>query len=256
MGIIQKFFGRKVEAINNYNLVDPELIKEVLNVSIAYNKYGAYCVPLNSQHRTLNQKILKGDVFEPETIEFMIENVGRGDIIHAGTFFGDFLPALSKALAEESRVWAFEPNSKNHRCSQITLLLNHISNVHLINAGLGEKKSDAEIEIADSKGRDLGGSSKFVDIPDSKLVTETTRMVTIDQVVPKNRDVSILQLDVEAYEEMALKGALQTIKRTRPILILEDDHGLTKTRWFKENILSMGYQINGRLHYNTVVYPN
>lgn len=255
MGIFEKIFGKKVKAINNYKLVDPELLKEVLNVSIAYNKYGAYCIPLSSQHRTLCQKILKGNIYEPDTLEFMIENAGEGDIIHAGTCFGDFLPALSRAMGKENRIWAFEPNSENHRCAQITMVLNCISNVHLINAALGERKSEVEIQIQDSKGRGLGGSSTIVNSDDSSKVTETIRVVAIDQVIPANRNISILQLDVEGHEEQALKGALASIKRCRPILILEDDHGLTKSKWFNDNILSMDYKIKGKLHYNTIIYP-
>ena len=255
MGLFQKIFGKEVRTVNNFDLLPEELRKEVLNVSIAFNKYGAYCTPLSNQHRTLNQKILKGDVFEPETIKYMMEHAGEGDIVHAGTFFGDFLPALSRAIHKDGHIWAFEPNSENYRCAQITMILNGISNVHLINSGLGAKSSTAEMLINDNKGRGLGGSSKIVASGSEKTGTESVKIVALDEVIPQDRRISILQLDVEGYEEQALKGAMKVIERCRPILILEDDHNVTRGTWFKDNILPLGYKISGKLHYNALVLP-
>lgn len=224
MGIIQSVFGKKVETVNNYENLPNELKKEVLNVSVAYNNYGAYCVPLSSQYRTLNQRILKGEVFEPDTIQFLCDKAGEGDIIHAGTCFGDFLPAISKAIHRDGHVWAFEPNSENYRCAQITVTLNHLSNVHLINAGLGEMAS-------------------------------TDGLVSLDEIIPPDRHISIVQLDVEGHEEQALKGARKLIERCRPILVLENDHGLISSSWFKKNILSIGYKVANKLHDNRIVTP-
>ena len=131
-----------------------------MNVHVAYNKYGAYCMPVSSQHRTLNQKILKGEVFEPDTIQYMIDNAKDGDIVHAGTFFGDFIPAFSKAVSNEAKIWAFEPNPESFRCAQITNMLNGIQNVSLVNAGLGDKESKINLTTKDKKGVSLGGQAQ------------------------------------------------------------------------------------------------
>jgi len=254
MGLINKLFGRKVEANTNFSMVSNSK-ESVLNVSIAYNKYGAYCTPISTQHRTLNQKILKGDVFEPDTIEFMISNVKEGDIVHAGTFFGDFLPGISKGMGEFSKIWAFEPNPESYRCTQITIILNKIDNVELLQTGLGEKTSSTKILTKDKEGISLGGSSTIIDKYDGKGKVEEIKIVAIDDVVPKDRNISILQLDIEGYEKQALMGALETIKRCRPILILEDDTNFTKSSWFNDHILALDYHITQKLHYNMVIRP-
>ncbi len=255
MGIFEKLFGQKVEVVNNYNLVPNAGREKVLDVSLAYNEYGAYCMPVSSQHRTLNQRVLKGEVFEPDTIRFMMENAKEGDIIHAGTFFGDFLPALAKGVSDKAKIWAFEPNPESYRCAQITMVLNDIHNVSLIQAGLGATSSKINMTTKSKKGVSLGGSSTI----DSKVIagenTEEIDVLTIDESVPESRSISILQLDVEGFEKQALMGAMETIKRCRPILILEDDHGLTKSEWFSDNVLSLNYQIGGKLHYNKIILP-
>lgn len=254
MGIINKLFGKKFEAKNNYKLFCGEL-PETLNVNVAYNKYGAYCMPVSSQHRTLNQKILKGEVFEPDTIQYIIDNAKEGDIVHAGTFFGDFLPAISRGLSDKGKIWAFEPNPESYRCSQITIILNDIQNVSLFNAGLGDTESRINLITKDKTGVSLGGSSRL-GVQDKEVEnTELIDILTIDKSVPKDRFISIIQLDVEGFEKQALMGALETIKRYRPILILEDDHGFTKSDWFRDNILSINYKIDRKLHYNRVILP-
>ncbi len=254
MGLMDKLFGKKVEAKTSYSLITDSDEKN-LNVTIAYNKYGGYCAPVSTQHRTLNQKILKGEVFEPDTIEFMISHAKDGDIVHAGTFFGDFLPGISKKLNNNAKIWAFEPNPESYRCTQITIIMNGISNVNLLQSGLGAETSKTKILTKDKKGVSLGGSSTIIDNIEGNGKGEEIQIVTIDDVIPEDREISIIQLDIEGYEKQALMGALETIKRCRPILILEDDTKFTKSDWFKEKILSLDYNITQKLHYNTVIRP-
>jgi hypothetical protein len=78
--------------------------ESVLQCYIAYNQYGGYCVPQSSHHRPAAQRILSGTLWEPKTIAFMMTYCGTGDIVHAGTYFGDIVPALSQACAPGAKV--------------------------------------------------------------------------------------------------------------------------------------------------------
>ena len=222
----------------------------VLQCSIAYNKYGGYCVPLSSNHRPAAQKILCGGIWEPEIIEFLISHSGDGDIVHAGTFFGDFLPAISHAVAQGGRIWAFEPNPENYRCAFITIHINGLRNVELINAGLGEHHGFLQMVTSDIDGKSLGGASRM--IPDEAGVdgSITVEVVKVDEVVPSEQKISIIQLDVEGFEKPALAGALKTIRRCKPILILES---LPDEDWLSTNILQLGYRIAGEIDDNTIL---
>ena len=227
----------------------------ILRSLIAYNKYGAYCVPLSSSHRPAAQMILSSDIYEPQTIEYMRANCKSGDIVHAGTYFGDFLPALSSGLAENSLVWAFEPNPENFRCAKITLELNDIQNIKLQNAGLGAKQEQLHIQTKDIHGQSLGGASRVIsDAANINVPLQSVNILTIDDTVPSDREIAILQLDVEGHEQQALSGALLTIKRCRPIIILEvwPNSPLLASDWFAKNITALGYQQTGQLHGNIV----
>ena len=226
----------------------------VLECCIAYTESGGFCVPLASHHRPAAQMILRGSVYEPQTIEFLVSNCKDGDIVHAGTYYGDFLPALSRACSPEAKVWAFEPNPENFRCAVITCAINGLRNIELENAGLGIQQETVVMVTRDSDGRALGGASQVVTdatgTPSGH--TETVNIVALDNLIPIDRNVSIIQLDVEGYEKQALSGGLKTISRCLPILVLET---LPDESWLSSKILQLGYTVGRNLHGNTVLTP-
>lgn len=233
--------------------VVPDRALSSLRVMIAYNRFGGYCLPLNSIQRPALQAVMRGAVWEEETVEFMRHNCSGGDIVHAGTYFGDFLPGISGACEDDAIIWAFEPNSENYRCAEITCRINNLTNVKLFNAGLGQTDSRGVMNTVDVKGRSMGGSSTIVD-SSSDLdfgQTETVQIVSLDAVVPDSRNVSLLQLDIEGYEKYALLGALNLIKRCSPILLLENP--LPENEWLEEHIFPLGYSVVGEVQGNSVL---
>jgi len=69
-------------------------------VVIAENAHGFYCVPRAAAQRPAALKIINGEVWEPETIDFVVRHCVDRSVVHAGAFFGDFLPAVSRALVD------------------------------------------------------------------------------------------------------------------------------------------------------------
>jgi FkbM family methyltransferase len=159
-------------------------------------------------------------------------------MVHAGAFFGDMLPALSRA-AGGCTVWAFEPVTEAFRCAQITAAINGLHNVALHNVGLGAECSSAIMKVRDQYYMEpMGGGSRVVDaVPDGETFVEV-RLNAIDDVVPNDRRVALIHLDVEGFEKEALSGALRTIRRSLPTLIIET---LPEFDWLKTNILELGY---------------
>jgi FkbM family methyltransferase len=149
------------------------------------------------------------------------------------------------ALAPTAQVWAFEPNFENYRCARVTLELNDVRNVNLVHAGLGAKHATLSMKTHDETGRALGGGSRIVDAaPGARAGLELIPVVTVDESVPADRKVSVLQLDVEGHEAEALAGAIATIQRNKPLLIVEVLPGsaLVTSSFFAENILALGYR--------------
>lgn len=211
------------------------------------NEYGRYCVPEGLEDRPAARAVIAGRAYEPDTLRFMRQHAGDGDIIHAGTFFGDFLPALSTGLAEGRKLWAFEPNPGNFAAARKTIALNGLANVELTNAALSNRDGAVLFRTRDAEGRSLGGLSHFVEEPGDGV--ESVSAVMLDYTVPLTRKVSILQLDVEGHEKQALRGAWHIVHRSKPILVLEY---FRQEAWIRRTFRGLGYAHRGKLHSNHV----
>jgi FkbM family methyltransferase len=213
-----------------------ELPQGTLDCTIGFNECGAYCLPRSSQRRPAAQTILRSRIWEPEAVD-LLRGID-GNVVHAGTYFGDFLPAIARD--RDGTVWAFEPNRESFRCAQVTVMLNDLINVRLGNYALSSQRGSGVVQTTDGQGRALGGLSR---ISDSDLASgQSVPLTSIDESA--EGPISAIQLDVEGYEQEALTGALKTIQRDRPILILES---LPSPAWMEEHLEQYGYRVERRL---------
>jgi FkbM family methyltransferase len=224
----------------------------VLDCRIAVNEHGSYAVPRSAEHRPAARTVLSGRVWEPETVELLRGRDPAGDIVHAGAFFGDFLPALARSRSAGARIYAFEPNTENFRCAQITVLLNGLADVVLTNAALDATTGQGELAITTADGVALGGGSHLVREATDRTVTERVSLTSVDAVVLPERHVTVLQLDVEGHEAAALAGAVRTIRRCRPLLVLESP---PPPEWFEEHLDGVTYVVSGHVCDNTILEP-
>jgi len=221
-----------------------------LEFRTAFNRYGGYCIPLSSTHRPASKAVLRGKVWEPDTVALLVEACAVREIVHAGTFFGDFLPAIAAAA---KRVWAFEPSLENYRCASLTISLNKLGNVELARAALTDTDGRVRLQTRTLTGEHLGGGSRVVRMPSLGLaIDESSPGVVLDQAVPATADIAVIQLDVEGHEREALSGGLATIRRRRPILVVET---VPSVAWIREHLAPLGYRLDRRLHNNTVFLP-
>jgi FkbM family methyltransferase len=232
---------------------------EKVPVWVCSNRIGVYAIPLTSSHRPAARKVIVGEIHEPQTVELISNYQPDGDIIHAGAYFGDFLPAFALSRQRGATVWAFEPNRINYSCCQMTILLNELSNVTLFHSALGADASDGFIRIIDETGYILGGGGDVVfqkDVPrsgdPSREKLEPVKIQTLDSVIPQERRVSVIQLDVEGFEQHALSGALRIIRRWKPLLVLES---VPEKGWLDRYIYPLGYQLTGKAHMNSIFTP-
>lgn len=221
---------------------------------IAHNEFGTYSIPASATSRPAAKAVIAGAVWEKPTVAFMRKHAGAKDIVHAGAFFGDFLPALSAALHSTARIWAFEPNPENFHHAQQTMALNDIKNVELRMAGLGETSDRRKLLVTRRTGLALGGASRFVESRDPVAKEEllSAEIVRIDDAVPSDRNVGIVQLDLEGYEFKALQGAKKTIERCRPLVIFEVNQPTARC---VKLLAALNYKIAGMVGPNLLLVP-
>lgn len=175
-----------------------------------------YLVPKYALQRPACISFLRGSVYEPQTHELMGVLLTRlgGDMVHAGTFFGDMLPSFARKC--RGRLYAFEPVLENYVLAKLCLQRNGIENVLLLNAGLGAELGITHMDTGSGGFEHRGGSSRVAD------QGQITSLMTIDTL--NLQDLSVLQLDVEGYELHVLNGASETLDRCRPLVLVEDNN--------------------------------
>lgn len=205
-------------------------------MSIAKNRYGIYSIPKEIEYTFTAKFISEGGVHEDTTIEF-IRSIA-GTIIHAGTGFGDFLPALKNC----QKIWTFEPNKLMYLSALETIKLNKLNNVEIFPYALGEYNGNSILKEIDNNGKEMGPRSEISDIG------VQVKMVRLDSIIPKDCKISLIHLDIEGYEFHALRGAKDIIERDRPIIVLEIDGRAVE---YNDFMLSIGYVPYKQLIFNS-----
>lgn len=127
-------------------------------------------------------------------------------VVTAGANMGLHVRPYSKLF---KHVYAFEPDWLNFYCMSIN---NPYPNVYKYQAALGEEPGFCNLVNGCPDNR---GATMI-----NKNATETPiAMMTIDQFNLPFCD--LIQLDVEGFEIHALKGAIKTIERYKPVIIVE-----------------------------------
>lgn len=180
-----------------------------------------YYVPRYGAHRPVARRILhKQYVSQP--LHDLVETVMTrrpGSMVHAGAFFGDMIPSFARKTP--GTLYAFEPVLENYLMARTATTENDLPNVMLMHAGLGTEPGLARIETRRRFGH-RGGTAQIVsDLARPTFAVQPIALVSIDQFAIA--DLSLIQLDVEGYELPILQGAVETIKKRRPVIVIEDD---------------------------------
>ncbi len=155
--------------------------------------------------------IKQGIVWEGYNIELFKKYVNEGDtVIDLGGHIGTHTIALSKLVGPSGTVHTFEPQVKIFTELLVNTYLNGCDNVTPHHAAVGASEGQTFMMRPNqtNEGMTKIGSRG-----------EPVSMKTVDSFNIKN--VSLIKIDIEGYELEALKGALETVKRDRPVLIIE-----------------------------------
>lgn len=174
-----------------------------------------YFVPGYAANRPAAKRILSGKLYEPQTHRLirMIFRSAQGSMVHAGTFFGDMIPTFAKAVS--GTLWCFEPVIENYILANLSVQRNNLQNVFLMHAALSDKVGMVHMNSRVAGGGHRGGSS-FIDAQGVPVPA-----VALDHF--DFADLLVIQLDAEGHELPILHGAVNTIRRFRPLIMVEDN---------------------------------
>ena len=151
--------------------------------------------------------------------------VGPGDsVIDIGASIGGYTRFLSGIVGPSGHVYSFEPNPPiydflSHNVKELKL-----ENVKLFSSALSDKKGTASIAIP----RYRWGSECHYDAtleakrarPDCRQVDVTVN--TLDSFFAKRPEkIAFVKCDVNYHELACLRGGLETLRRSKPAMLIE-----------------------------------
>lgn len=155
-----------------------------------------------------NKQAAKNQYFEKRCIN--MENISS--FVDAGTFDGyDSLKLLDRVNGNVRKIWAFEPDKiQFDKCKKI---FEPYKNVELFHLGLGERTYKSNIVLMNNSGSYIGKAPEGVEVS----------VVSLDDM-HFDEKIDFIKMDIEGFEEKALIGAKNIIKRDKPKLAISIYH--------------------------------
>lgn len=175
---------------------------------------------VNTKDTSIVPSVISGD-YETFELDIFMQLLKPGvTLLDIGANMGIYsLLAADKA----KRIFAFEPVPENLSLLRKSVKANSASSVKVIPAAVGEKDGSVEMHIIPNS---LGTHGIYADSES----TLTVQIVSIDNFIKEHSvgKVDLMKIDVEGYEPYVVKGAIKTLKKYKPIILMELDSSLIK----------------------------
>jgi FkbM family methyltransferase len=138
-----------------------------------------------------------------------------------GANVGFFTVIAAQLVGSSGRVVAFEPLEENFVLLQRNAQLNGFTNVAANNFALADRDGAAEFLL--SKNATFGGLANSAMKIENQAGKTEVKIFRLDSVVQRDSLPlpRIMKIDVEGAEVAILDGAAETIRKARPVLIIE-----------------------------------
>ena len=139
--------------------------------------------------------------------------------VDVGANVGVHTVRLAKLVGSRGKVIAIEPDEELAHRARRNIMLNQLSNTHVINAAASDEAGGkVQLYRPDARDTNRGRASLLRHSYLTGSVT-TVPVVTIDEVCPG--PVALIKIDVEGHEAAVVRGAAAKIDRYSPAIIFE-----------------------------------
>ena len=205
---------------------------------------GSYCQDLPFRNHVKN-----GAIFEQDMIRGMLEPYVKRSkyIFDIGAHCGHHTLAYS-TLNPEAEIHSFEPQSAMFKMLCLNVMNNpqQCKNVHTYNMALSNVHAMGQMEEGTFGGDAHVGKGG-----------EDIKFMSLDSLNVKGCDY--MKIDVEGCEPLVLEGALETIKKYRPVICFEDNNSSVIHKITDKDshtiLKDLEYVIHPLVYYNFLALP-
>ena len=160
---------------------------------------------------------------EPQLVHFFCSHIRPNSIvIDVGAHCGQYALIASRAQPDVV-VYSFEPDSENVRDLHYNLRLNEINNIHVRQIAVSDQCGVLSL-YTDTESFGFSNHSLARGKQVFHGAEEQVEVVTLDSIFGvASQRISVIKLDIEGAELLALRGAEAILRRDHPALLLEVD---------------------------------
>jgi FkbM family methyltransferase len=197
--------------------------------------------------------ILRGGDWQPEIWDSLSPNLPEGGVfLDVGAHIGYFSMRAAVRLGKSGRIVAFEPNPETLKLLSDNVAANHAENVIVEPIACTDREQMLTLYAAPSMNTGASSLARenadlSVDEPPRPYVV---RGRTIDDVVRELNlsRVDAIKIDVEGAEVYVLRGAVNTLKRFHPKVVIEEvERQLASMQTTVQELVSI-FKENGYTH--------
>ncbi len=157
---------------------------------------------------------------QSEELEASLTAIRQGDTaVDAGANKGAYLYWLRRAVGSAGNVFAFEPQPTLAKYLQDICRTMNWSNVHVKASAVSDRSGTARLHVPGEK--DSPGASLETAVADKPGHSFECPITTLDEQLAAAERVSLLKVDVEGHELNLFRGAEQTLKKHKPLIVFE-----------------------------------
>jgi FkbM family methyltransferase len=160
----------------------------------------------------IKRVIVSGNVWERHVVDLLEQYIEPGTVVvEVGAHIGTHTVTIARLLGPWGRIYAFEPQRKMYRELHHNLALNGLTNAVILRYAVGSEDGRI-VEMTPAPPGNEGATR--IGSGGDRVELRTLDSFGFERV-------SLIKIDVEHYENEVLDGAVETIRRNRPVILIE-----------------------------------
>ncbi len=186
----------------------------------------------------------KGVNREPQTMRDLLKIVKPGSTcFEIGGHIGYVSLILRQAVGEEGSVYVFEPGSNNYNYLEANT--RPYPNIKIINLAISDHSGEVDFFTEDITGQNNSLKPDYSQFrhnqelqgAEAVYTKSVVQAITLDAYIEKQGVVpDSIKIDIEGAELLALRGAVETLRSHRPVIMIEiTEDNAQVTKLFREH---------------------